>query len=64
MIDIVDIKGKKFIFIDELSSHPPPHLAFAHYYEREFQNNDVHPGFQIDCSFYKKLGKLGERIAY
>ena len=65
MIDVIDIRGKKFIFIGELPSLPSL-LAFAHYYEHEFQDDDIHPGFatRMDCSFYKKPEKLGERIAY
>ncbi len=63
MIDLVDIKGKKFIFIDENAFGMSPDFFDA---QREFQDNDVHPGFstRLDYSTFKKPEKLGERMAY
>ena len=58
MIDIVNIKGKKVIFIDELSFGFPLDIGLTAH-----QDDDIHPSFQIDFSF-RKPEKLGQRIAY
>ena len=63
MIDIIDIKGKKFIFIDENAFGMSPDFFDA---QREKEDGDVHPGLQIriDFSSFKKPERLGERIAF
>lgn len=57
---ILDIRGKKIVFIDEISFGFPLDMR-----PETHQDNDVHPGFQVNFSFPKrKPEKLGERIAY
>jgi hypothetical protein len=63
MIDIVDIRGKKIVFIDELSRNHVSNILFRPQGPAN-ADDDIHPGFQIDFAFYKKTEKLGERIAY
>lgn len=58
IIDIVDIRGKKIIFVDKISFGFPLDIG-----ETAFQDDDIHPGFQIKFSF-QKPEKLGERLAY
>ena len=60
MIDILEIRGKKVVIIDELSFGFPLDMREAH------QDDEVHPGFQIqiNSSSFKKPEKLGERMAY
>jgi len=57
MIDIVEIKGKKFIFIDENAFGYPPT-------SREAQREDEEkPIFYTHFSFSKRE-KIGERMMY
>lgn len=60
MIDIVNIKGKKVIFIDELTNS---HISNVLFQMHPNDNDDYIPISSLNFSF-RKREKLGERIAY